>query len=1321
MKRLLCGLAIALGFSMSVLAQGFDIVPLHQAGVDKCVLKAGHDGRQVTDYQCIGVGDLYLAPKYTGTSFWVRVRVDAPTKLRLPGQEGGWPSDVKLNGQQALLRNENGQWYVVLGVGNHRIEGYWNKPIERVGLGQAYARVIWEPENRELSQKQGFAWIGAEQEQTRPQDQDTTPKLRVWRKLEDGQVPRLTTQIELRISGPTQKLTVGPILPEGFTSTHWNADLPMVMTPENKLVVVGSQGLYRLSIHASCRSCATDNDGNINGLALPTIGSPWPAQETWTVVEQRDFRSINVEGSGVDPAMAQVPSEWQSWPAFRVSAQERINIQARSRGIHHPTDLAVSRKSWWTNSGWIHYDNVLGTAPAGIRLSMDAPYNLGWIEENGIRVPITQDGKGSGISWPQGKHMFAAQLSQNGYDSGLGWNQKMKEETRTVHLPPGMALARASGYSSVRHASSVVWTDRFTLLSWFSIAILAMLVRQSSGWIAATIAAILAMGWIGTGGAVLLLWLIAFLSITSLLAQALPQGKLVVALGLLRKFLAAVLLVAFLPFAGEQMRLILHPQLDNDIHQSYSMDPGVIESSHRVTYSEGISQVASDRAMPAMATTPEPSMKIHTPQTELDGLGLASVGEPLPTWNKTGIGKNYVLDPVGKPGVFIVLGTATVALLRLVGVLLFAWLVARLTFMSWPIIIEKMNIRQNQIARTLALAMLLAPSLGMAQDKGVVAQSPTQAKELAAPECAPNCASLVAANLEVNGEQILATYRLSVEHPSAWNLPHIDGARMVDIVVDGQPGWWIQDNQVRLNAGQARVTARYKAETDQVEIRMAPAPLSLTHSELGWTGSVSSDGSVWTVAKIDKGQTQDSELTLPAAPPAPAMVHIQRNFSFMGTVSATYVIERLPGNEGSLTVWLQALDGETMQTEGVIKQEGQWVGNIPAGQRVVVWNSQIQTKGDLAFDLKAIPASVGQETWMVDHSPAWEVAFEGPDTQRAGQRLPLPGESFKLKAKRLPMAPGNNQRVDQARWDVEYLDHSTVEHTITLDLTLAQAEVRTIKIPTQARIHEVLIDGNNVVVQPQDGKLDISIPGGKHELRLKLRVDQQKGVVQKLPEIDLGGPVNNLAIHYPAGKDRWLLAAWGPGWGPAVMYWSELVVLLGVALILARLPFGISTISAVLLVLGMSTQEGTAMWLTMLVIWLAGISYRERISPQQYGNQAFNLIQIGMVVLTMLVSLTVSATIARGLLVGQPDMSIVSPGTGEAMTWWVDRTQGVISSPVLVSVPRWGYKVLLFAWTLWFATWLWGIIKRALAAWMNGGYWYSTPPQPPRLPDPPQH
>lgn len=396
------------------------------------------------------------------------------------------------------------------------------------------------------------------------------------------------------------------------------------------------------------------------------------------------------------------------------------------------------------------------------------------------------------------------------------------------------------------------------------------------------------------------------------------------------------------------------------------------------------------------------------------------------------------------------------------------------------------------------------------------------------------------------------------------------------------------------------------------------------------------------------------------------------------------------------------------------------MGNIPAGQRVVVWNSQIQTKGDLAFDLKAIPASVGQETWVVDHSPAWEVAFEGPDTQRAGQRLPLPGEIFKLKAKRLPMAPGNNQRVDQARWDVEYLDHSTVEHTITLDLTLAQAEVRTIKIPTQARIHEVLIDGNNVVVQPQDGKLDISIPGGKHELRLKLRVDQQKGVVQKLPEIDLGGPVNNLAIHYPAGKDRWLLAAWGPGWGPAVMYWSELVVLLGVALILARLPFGISTISAVLLVLGMSTQEGTAMWLTMLVIWLAGISYRERISPQQYGNQAFNLIQIGMVVLTMLVSLTVSATIARGLLVGQPDMSIVSPGTGEAMTWWVDRTKGVISSPVLVSVPRWGYKVLLFAWTLWFATWLWGIIKRALAAWMNGGYWYSTPPQPPRLPDPPQ-
>ena len=48
-------------------------------------------------------------------------------------------------------------------------------------------------------------------------------------------------------------------------------------------------------------------------------------------------------------------------------------------------------------------------------------------------------------------------------------------------------------------------------------------------------------------------------------------------------------------------------------------------------------------------------------------------------------------------------------------------------------------------------------------------------------------------------------------------------------------------------------------------------------------------------------------------------------------------------------------------------------------------------------------------------------------------------------------------------------------------------------------------------------------------------------------------PAANVAVQLQLPADRWLLAAFGPAVGPAVLYWGELIVLIALAAIFA--PF----------------------------------------------------------------------------------------------------------------------------------------------------------------------
>ena len=144
-----------------------------------------------------------------------------------------------------------------------------------------------------------------------------------------------------------------------------------------------------------------------------------------------------------------------------------------------------------------------------------------------------------------------------------------------------------------------------------------------------------------------------------------------------------------------------------------------------------------------------------------------------------------------------------------------------------------------------------------------------------------------------------------------------------------------------------------------------------------------------------------------------------------------------------------------------------------------------------------------------------------------------------------------------------------------------------------------------------------------------------------------------------------------------------------------------------LLGLGFSTFSWGA--LIVVVAWLFAFAWRARADMPQ-GTNRFNLLQIGLAVLTMFALLSLISAIPQGLL-GQPDMHVVGNGSdAHALRWFADRSADALPQASAVSVPLWVYKVLMLAWALWLANALIGWLRDAFAAWTRDGYWRSRLP-----------
>ena len=1325
--------------------------------------------------QCAWPGRLILDAGKDGARFSLDVHVDAPSWVALPGDARNWPQQVSTDNQRATVLQRGGQPMLWLTPGDYQLRGTlpWTTRPPRLHVPAAIGLVALIVDGAAVNRIERNGEQLTLGEAAAAQRAADALSLRVYRRLDDGLPATLRTQLQFNVTGSAREQSLGPVLPQGFVATALSGDLPARLEHDGQLRVQLRPGQWTITLAAR----------GVAPLAKVTVKlppAPWPRQEIWSYADAPDLRSTRVEGHATDAAQAGVPGEWRDLPAFMLDDGAGLAIEQGTRGDEggKGDQLHLQRELWldFDGGGLSVADRLSGELRHHQRLDVAAPWQLQRASQDGepLLVSKGEDGR-SGVELREQQLDLDAGLrlpTRRGAIPSAGWQLPLESIDATLHLPYGYRLLGATGVDR----SPDSWVAQWSLLDLFVVALIALLAGRLLGWPWALLAA----GYLALAQheASAPLWTLAVTLALALLLRALPEGRLrSVARGsAIGMFVLAVLWT--LPFFAAQLQYALHPQLEGG-NRGRVVSAGYAEQAVREeAYANADAQaemrrqappkiVAQSAPPPAPPAPPAPvadqagSIALSAPGVVAPGessgtlsaitVSAASIQEPnggdvrhqvdsrsvtqagagTPHWDQ---GNDYRLGWSGpltaEQDTHLVIAPAwLVRLLRLLMVALLGLLLAKLV----PLLLAPLRGRWNGwrgggVASAALLAIALLPAGLHAQslpDQQLLDRLRSRLTE--APKCAPACVTVAQAQLRASGDTLGVELEAHVGAAVALPLPQVDDTlQLLDAAVDGKAdaplGRRGDQLLLRLDRGVHRISLRYRiGATDSASLRFALRPQRIAF-----------DGQGWSLAGVDQGRPLGDSIALqrlrtagdgkdlPPAQSFPPYVRLTRSLQLGIDWTVENTVERIAPQDGGFGVTLPLLPGEHPLGDDVLVKDGRISITFNANSRAVSWSSRLDHATTLS--LKAPALGERAEVWQVHASPMWHVDAKGVPTSATDDGLlfqPLPGENLQLAFGKPAAIAGDSLAFDGVQVTSHAGERAT-ETTLELHARSTRGGEHAIDLPAGAELLDANRDGESINLAVRDGKLGLPLLPGEHGYTLRLREPHGVAARTRTPSFALHAPVANIDLALQLPQDRWVLWTWGPTTGPAVLYWSQLAVLLLAAWLLARYaPTPLRFRHWLLLGLGFSAFAWSAY--ALVVAWLILLGLRARSTPpERLGSIKFNLLQLGLALLTLLALAVLVAAVPKGLL-GLPDMHVAGNASNAwNLRWFADQSANALPAAGVLSVSLWFYKLAMLAWALWLANALIGWLRWAFDAWTRGGYWRKPPPKPgvtpPQLP-----
>ena len=540
----------------------------------------------------------------------------------------------------------------------------------------------------------------------------------------------------------------------------------------------------------------------------------------------------------------------------------------------------------------------------------------------------------------------------------------------------------------------------------------------------------------------------------------------------------------------------------------------------------------------------------------------------------------------------------------------------------------------------------------------------------------------------------------------AWTPTHIT---LDDAPLDGLRRTADGTYLVALPAGHARlVLARPLPARAQMDLPLPLRPQWVEVSGEGWQveglDQNGRPGHQLQLVRLRPETGQGVQLDLAELPP---LLRVERTLRLGLDWRVETRVSRLSPPQFPVTLEVPLLPGERVLRDGAQVRDGRLLVSLAPGASETGWDSSLEPVDSLL--LHASQDDRLSEAWRVEASPLWHLTWEGiPVVHAAGGPhrwlptwRPWPGEEVRLLLSRPAGAPGPTLTLDQSRYRL-VPGRRLTDATLALTLRSSQGGEHAIRLAPGADLTQVRFDGIDRPLRLEDGRLILPLAPATERVEITWRQPDPLTTLYVPAVPDLGLPGVNARVEVAMAPERWILFTGGPALGPAVLFWGLVVVLLAVGLGRSRIT-PLRSWDWLLLGLGLS-QAGV--WVGVLLAgWLFALGLRSRLAqdlPGDFPPRRFNLMQTGLVILSLAALAALFAAVEQGLL-GLPEMQIaVNGSTSPSLDWYQDRSGPELPGVWVVSVPILVYRGLMLAWALWLAV--------RLLDWLRWGWaGFSTP------------